>query len=114
MHFAILKWRQPLLASFAAFTQVPLSASVLLGTLTVFTCTTETDADPTISWIVDGLPATDDAIMNRAISFSNTMVMSSVHSTLIVHGTVENNNTVVQCIFNEAASDQATLTVEGQ
>ena len=71
-----------------------------------------------IIWIVDGLPLTDQSIVDRGITDNTVSSSGTVQSTLTVPATQENGGTTVQCVISSAliggvqvVSNYSTLTI---
>ena len=89
--------------------------TTLGGTTALFHCA---GSGVGIIWIVDGLPLTDQSIVDRGITDNTVSSSGTVQSTLTVPATQENNGTTVQCIISSAfvggiqvVSNSSTLTI---
>ena len=98
-------------------TEAPTSVTSTLGSVAKFKCVTGGSA---VTWLVDGMAASKQAIQDRGITFRNpSRPGGGIDSTISVRASEENNNTVLVCRVNTGDSrnvvdsDPAVLKVQG-
>ena len=91
-----------------------MSVTALVGTNAQFHCA---GTGSYLVWEVDGLQADHVNILARGITLATNTSSDTIHSTLTVPATSENNGTIVLCVVRlsvysaPAISSNATLTI---
>ena len=95
-------------------TEGPVSVTALIGTNAQFHCA---GTGSQLAWVVDGLAPDHVNILARGITLATNTSSDTIHSTLTVPATSENNGTIVRCVVRvsvysaPAISSSATLTI---